>query len=119
MSMQMKPLDGVALVTGAGPRQYVSNSIRATTDCHVGSGIGRQICIAFAQAGCRAIALADITIEGMNATISSIKAQGCQVQTLALKTNVTDVVSVRSMVLETTKAFGGIDYGKFFFFQIR
>lgn len=115
MPMQMKTLDGVALVTGAGPRQYASNSIRATTNSNVGSGIGRQICIAYAQAGCRAIALADITIEGVNATISSIKAQGYEVQTLALKTNVTDVVSVRSMVLETTNTFGGIDYGMSFF----
>ncbi|KAL3481535.1 NAD(P)-binding protein [Aspergillus californicus] len=92
MAIQMKSLDGVALVTGAG------------------SGIGRQICIAYARAGCRAIALADITIEGMNGTISAIQAQGYQVQTLAVKANVTDVISVRNMISETTKAFGGIDY---------
>ncbi|KAJ5481645.1 hypothetical protein N7475_000457 [Penicillium sp. IBT 31633x] len=92
MSLQKKTLGGVALVTGAG------------------SGIGRQLCIAYAQAGCRAIALADIKIEGINGTISLIQAQEYQVETLALETNVADVTSVRKMVSETVKAFGGIDY---------
>ncbi|PWY72570.1 NAD(P)-binding protein [Aspergillus eucalypticola CBS 122712] len=91
--MALTTLDGVALVTGAG------------------SGIGRQLCLAYAQAGCRAIALADINIEGVNETISLIQAQGYPVETLALETDVTLVTSVQSMVSETVKSFGRIDYG--------
>lgn len=76
-----------------------------------GSGIGRELCLAYAQAGCRAIALADIKIEGIDETISLIKARGYTVQTLALETNVTDVVSVKRMVSDTVSTFGNLDYG--------
>ncbi|KAJ5646571.1 hypothetical protein N7490_002943 [Penicillium lividum] len=92
MSNGVKTLDGVALVTGAG------------------SGIGRQICIAYAQAGCRAIALADVNIEGVNETISLIQAKGYGTKTVALEANVTDAISVKNMVAQTVKAFGSIDY---------
>ncbi|OGE51916.1 hypothetical protein PENARI_c012G02378 [Penicillium arizonense] len=92
MSAQVKTLNGVALVTGAG------------------SGIGRELCLAYAQAGCRAIVLADIKIEGIDETISLIKARGYTVQTLALETNVTDVVSVKRMVSDTVSTFGSLDY---------
>ncbi|KAJ5433500.1 uncharacterized protein N7458_012656 [Penicillium daleae] len=92
MSAQVKTLNGVALVTGAG------------------SGIGRELCLAYAQAGCRAIALADIKIEGIDETISLIKARGYTVQTLALERNVTDVVSVKRMVSDTVSTFGSLDY---------
>ncbi|KAF9886748.1 reductase [Aspergillus nanangensis] len=92
MSARNTSLDGVALVTGAG------------------SGIGRQLCLAYAESGCRAIALADIKIEGVNETISLIQARGYHVRTLALETDVTKVTSVRRMVSETVKAFGRIDY---------
>ncbi|KAJ5999342.1 hypothetical protein N7451_007152 [Penicillium sp. IBT 35674x] len=92
MSNGVKTLDGVALVTGAG------------------SGIGRQICIAYAQAGCSAIALADVNLEGVNETISLIKAKESNTKTLALETNVADATSVRNMVAQTVKAFGSIDY---------
>ncbi|KAJ5548495.1 hypothetical protein N7513_005729 [Penicillium frequentans] len=96
MSNGVKTLDGVALVTGAG------------------SGIGRQICIAYAHAGCRAMALADVNLEGVNETISLIKARGYSTKTLALEANVADAISVKNMVAQTVKAFGSIDYGSFF-----
>ncbi|KAJ5131994.1 hypothetical protein N7448_006152 [Penicillium atrosanguineum] len=92
MSAQVKTLNGVALVTGAG------------------SGIGRQLCLAYAQVGCRAIVLADIKIDGINETISLIKARGYATQTLGLETDVTDMVSVKHMVSETISAFGSLDY---------
>ncbi|KAJ5717727.1 hypothetical protein N7488_003373 [Penicillium malachiteum] len=85
-------LDGVALVTGAG------------------SGIGRQLCLAYAQAGCKAIALADINIKGIQETISLIQAQEKDVQTLAIEVNVADATSVRNMISRTVESFGRLDY---------
>ncbi|KAJ5664772.1 uncharacterized protein N7477_007220 [Penicillium maclennaniae] len=92
MSNKVKTLDGVALVTGAG------------------SGIGRQICLSYAQAGCKAIALADLNVKGVNETIALLKAEGYNVETLALETNVADPISVRNVVEQTVKAFGSLDY---------
>ncbi|KAL2815737.1 NAD(P)-binding protein [Aspergillus granulosus] len=88
----MATLDGVALVTGAG------------------SGIGRHLCIAYARAGCVAIALADINMDNVQETMSMIKAHGFSSQLLALHVNVTSIASVKNMVSGVIKAFGRIDY---------
>lgn len=90
---------------------HALNSVLAIDLRYLGSGIGRQICLAYAQAGCKAITLADIRIENAEETISIIETQGYKAQTLALKVDVTDASSVRSMVSETIKAFGSLDYG--------
>lgn len=95
MSISQKTLDGVALVTGAG------------------SGIGRQLCLAYARSGCKAIALADIRIEGVLETISLIEAEQSKAQTLAIEVNVANDSSVKNMVSRTIEAFGRIDYGLF------
>lgn len=60
-----------------------------------------------------AIALADMDISGIQETISLIKGYGIASQLLALEVDVTNIGSVQSMVSETIKAFGRIDYGMF------
>ncbi|KAL4811336.1 hypothetical protein BDV18DRAFT_155942 [Aspergillus unguis] len=49
-------------------------------------------------------------MEGIEESISLIKARGYKVQTLGLETNVTDVDSVKRMVSETVSTFGSLDY---------
>jgi NAD(P)-dependent dehydrogenase (short-subunit alcohol dehydrogenase family) len=80
----------------------------------IGSGIGRQICIAYAQAGCRAIVLADVNLEGVHETISLIRTRGYSAKTMALEANVADAISVRNLVAQTVKEFGSLDYGSSF-----
>lgn len=80
---------------------------------YAGSGIGRQLCIAYARAGCKAIALVDMDVNGIQETISLIKSYGVALPLLALEVDVTNIASVKNMVLETIKSFGRIDYGMF------
>lgn len=79
----------------------------------LGSGIGRQLCLAYARSGCEAIALADIRIEGVRETISLIQAEQNDVQTLAIEVNVANASSVKDMLSRIIEVFGRIDYGLF------
>jgi NAD(P)-dependent dehydrogenase (short-subunit alcohol dehydrogenase family) len=80
----------------------------------LGSGIGRHLCEAYARAGCRAIALADLNANGINESAALLKANGSDVQLLEIEVDVTSEASVRNMVSKTVECFGSIDYGMFF-----
>jgi rhamnulose-1-phosphate aldolase/alcohol dehydrogenase len=83
-----KPLTGkVALVTGAG------------------SGIGRAIAEAFADAGA-AVVLVDVNLESAQATSGAI---GDSDRAIAIEADVTDEGAVKRSVDEAVCAYGGID----------
>jgi rhamnulose-1-phosphate aldolase/alcohol dehydrogenase len=83
-----KPLTGkVALVTGGG------------------SGIGRAIAEAFAEAGA-VVAVVDINLESAQATSSEI---GDSDRAIAIEADVTDEGEVKAAVDEAVRTYGGID----------
>ena len=80
--------DQVAVVTGGG------------------HGIGRAICLAFAQFGA-SVCVADIDPEAGAGTAAEIEAMGRQA--MALNANVTDAAQVAEVVEKTVARFGRID----------
>src|SRR5712671_5862243 len=78
----------VALITGAG------------------SGMGRAASMLFAREGAK-IAAIDVNEASATETAHAIKAAGGDA--IALRADVSDSESARSMVDETVRAFGGID----------
>ena len=70
------------------------------------------MCLAYARSGCRAIALADLNMKGLQETIKLIEDEVPNVKTLALEVNTTKIEDVQRMVSETVEAFGSLDYGE-------
>jgi len=70
------------------------------------SGIGRAVCLRFAQEGAR-VAVADLDREGAEATARAIQEQGGTA--LALQADVSRSEDVRDMVRRTVEAFGRLD----------
>ncbi|KAJ4296340.1 hypothetical protein N0V90_006385 [Kalmusia sp. IMI 367209] len=87
-------IDGVALVTGAG------------------SGIGREVSLAYAAHGARALIAADLNhgAAADTARESEKLASNPDFRTLALAVDVSDPNSVNSMVAAAIQEFGRIDY---------
>jgi NAD(P)-dependent dehydrogenase (short-subunit alcohol dehydrogenase family) len=81
--------DKVTLITGAA------------------AGIGRATALAFAEAGSKVV-VADITEAGGQETVEAIKKQGGEA--IFVKTDVSDEKAVKSLVAQTVKTFGGLDY---------
>ncbi|HEX5164516.1 MAG TPA: glucose 1-dehydrogenase [Thermomicrobiales bacterium] len=79
----------VALVTGAA------------------SGIGRATAVAFAKAGARAVAVADVNTEGLEETAAMVRALGAEA--LAIRTDVSRAEDVERMVADTVAAFRRLD----------
>jgi NAD(P)-dependent dehydrogenase (short-subunit alcohol dehydrogenase family) len=79
----------VALVTGAA------------------SGIGRATAVAFAEAGARAVVVADINIEGLEETAAMVRAGGAEA--LAIRTDVSRAEDVERLVADAVAAFGRLD----------
>jgi gluconate 5-dehydrogenase len=80
--------DQVAVVTGGG------------------QGIGREICLAFAQFGA-SVCVADLNPEAGTGTAAEIEAAGSRA--LALTADVTDAAQVAEAVEKTVARFGRID----------
>lgn len=70
------------------------------------SGIGAQYAAAFAQGGAKVL-IADIDIDGAQATASALSEQGHHV--VATKTDVSDTQSTGAMAQTATDQFGGVD----------
>ncbi|KAI2629149.1 NAD(P)-binding protein [Hypomontagnella submonticulosa] len=85
---------GIALVTGAA------------------GGIGKEVALAFAEAGVKGIVLADLNQQGAQeaAEESQKYATNADFRALAVKVNIADEDSVQNMVDTTVKEFGRIDY---------
>ena len=82
-------LDGnVAVITGAG------------------SGIGREIALAFAKEGGK-VAICDIAMNGANSVVSEIEALGGEA--MAVKMDVTDEAAVNAGVDKVAERFGRVD----------
>ncbi|KAF5710202.1 dehydrogenase [Fusarium mundagurra] len=88
----MNILNGNALVTGAG------------------SGIGRQLSLAYVRAGVRGITLADVNKDGVLETGKLIQAEFPDAKVLSLVVDVTNETSVNDMVDQAVKTFGTLDY---------
>nr|RBQ97534.1 hypothetical protein FVER53263_05846 [Fusarium verticillioides] len=88
----MNILNGHALVTGAG------------------SGIGRQLSLAYVRAGVRGITLADVNKDGVAETGKLIQAEFPNAKVLPLVVDVTDEQSVKDMVDQALQTFGTLEY---------
>jgi NAD(P)-dependent dehydrogenase (short-subunit alcohol dehydrogenase family) len=81
-------------------------------DAVLGSGIGRELAIAFVRAGIQNIALADIDLEGVAETARLVEAAAPKTKVLQISVNVTDEAAVNAMVNKTVSSFGGLDCGE-------
>ena len=66
------------------------------------SGIGQALCRAFAQAGCRAVVVADLDADGAAAVAAEIGG-------LAVRTNVAVQAEVQQLVAQATAVYGQVD----------
>ncbi|KAF5636921.1 dehydrogenase [Fusarium sp. NRRL 25303] len=87
----MNILKGNALVTGAG------------------SGIGRQLSLAYVRAGIQGITLADLNKDALSETARLIQTQYPDVKVLSIVVDVTDEKSVNAMVDQAVQTFGTLD----------
>ena len=78
----------------------------------LGSGIGRECCLAFAEEGARGVVLADLNHSAVMeaARESESVATNPSYKSLAVALDVCDVVSVEQTVKAAVDAFGRIDY---------
>lgn len=70
-------------------------------------GIGQSMALALAQAGVQII-IADYNVSSINKTLSRIK-QSEDIETVALKVDITDPTSVNQMLNSVIEQFGKID----------
>lgn len=112
----MMEFTGTALITGAGELTFDFDSLmylhaRCTHSCPLGSGIGQALALLYAQRGCANLALADVRAEAIKETVQMIRKAAPNVKLLELVVDVADEHSVQSMIDQTVKDFGTIEYG--------
>ena len=76
------------------------------------SGIGKETALAFAEAGARGVAFADLNEEGASAAAEESKklARDASFKAIAVKVDITNETSVDNMVQTALKEFNRIDY---------
>lgn len=94
MASTLSHVGGIALVAGAA------------------SGIGKDTGFAFAEAGVHAVVFADLNEEGAKQAAAESKkyAKHAEYRAIAVRLDITDEESVKSLVATTVKEFGRIDY---------
>lgn len=78
---------------------------------HAGSGIGRQLSLAYVRAGINNITLGDINVNGLQETEDLIKAEFPAAGVLRVLVDVTDEDSVNEMVTQAIQQFGSLECG--------
>lgn len=76
-----------------------------------GSGIGRQLSLAYVRAGVNNITLGDINLKGLQETADLIKADFPNAGVLQVSVDVTDEKSVDEMVDRAVQNFGTLECG--------
>lgn len=79
---------------------------------NAGSGIGRQLSIAYVRAGIVGITLADLSKDGLTETARLIQEEFPNVKILPIVIDVTDEKSVNAMVDQAVQTFGTLDCGE-------
>lgn len=76
------------------------------------AGIGKETAFAFAEAGVKGVAFADLNEQGAQDAAAESKkyATDAEYQSLVIKVDVADEASVQQMVDKVVKEFGCIDY---------
>ncbi|CAG2152140.1 SDR family oxidoreductase [Cupriavidus numazuensis] len=73
------------------------------------TGIGRALALAFAQAGARGVAIADLNAAGAAAVAAEVQAAAPDCKVFAQGVDVSDEAAVQSLADEATRRFGQID----------
>ena len=110
--LRMSLLSGNALVTGAGELSSIPAHGYRTEHQFSGSGIGRQLSLAYVKAGIQNITLADINPAGIEETAKLINARFPAAGILQVTVDVTDESSVNGMVEQAVEAFGTLECGE-------
>jgi NAD(P)-dependent dehydrogenase (short-subunit alcohol dehydrogenase family) len=108
-------IDGVALVTGAGESskfQQRPGKVSNISSMAIGSGIGRECCLAYAAEGARGVVMADLNYVAALQTAhdSEVVATHPEYKALAVAVDVSDPFSVKEMIKKVVDVFGRIDY---------
>lgn len=76
------------------------------------AGIGKETAFAFAEAGVKGVAFADLNEQGAQDAAAESKkyATDVEYQSLVIKVDIADEASVQQMVDQVVKEFGRIDY---------
>lgn len=104
-------IDGIAVVVGVSQSpQY--DCVRALTFSHSGSGIGAETAFCFAEAGARAVIFADINEQSAKDMAEESKSYATHngYRALAIKVDVLNEESLKTMVETVVQDFGRIDY---------
>lgn len=118
MASKMLLNTGFALITGvSNPLTrlmfYIFNILMLPfPDLQAAAGIGKETAIAFAEAGVKGVAFADLNEEGAQEAAEESRkyAKNPAYQTLVIKVDVAEEDGVQEMVSRVVKGFGRIDY---------
>ena len=92
------------------PGSQCQSQISLTYDA--GSGIGRQLSLAYVRAGIQGITLADLSKDGITETARMILEEFPDAKVLPVVVDVTDEASVNATVDQAVQEFGTLDCGE-------